>query len=568
MDSSTPPLPPLGCIILAREGLTGLLLPGLSVLACLIATVIASSILLPYFNDPYKLRAYPGPFFAKFTSAWLSWIIGHNRWSETVYHLHRQHGPIVRLGPDNVSIADPSALAAIYGHSSGALKSSFYDAISSIRIRNLFNTRDRAEHSRKRRIEAHMFSPRGIRALEDTARVHFQVLVRQWDTLCAHTDKAIRGSAEGTIGTVHWKVHSGRVWFDCMPWFTFWSFDTISDLAFGHPFGMLEAAKDTAKISKSNIKGMQAISQGNSHSDEAELELEEIPAIEMLAEHLDIIVSLAFLPAWLQPIVGRLPSVRYGYDAAPKLAGLAVAAVANRFASKTKIDRADMLSELLRGRDEDGKPYGPEELSAEAELLIIAGGDTTANSSCATTYHLARNPRIRAKLQAELDAALEGIDSDVAPYDAVKDLPYLDAVINEGLRLHSTIGAGLPRVVPPGGLTVLGQHLKEGTVVSLPLYCLHRNEVVWGENAHEFYPERWLEASADAKKEMMRSFAPFSVGPRACLGRNLALQQMHIVLATIFHRYNLVLESDAPLPLRDGFVRKPKNCVVGVQRRK
>lgn len=331
---------------------------------------------------------------------------------------------------------------------------------------------------------------------------------------------------------------------------------------------MLEAAKDTAKISKSNIKGMQAISQGNSHSDEAELELEEIPAIEMLAEHLDIIVSLAFLPAWLQPIVGRLPSVRYGYDAAPKLAGLAVAAVANRFASKTKIDRADMLSELLRGRDEDGKPYGPEELSAEAELLIIAGGDTTANSSCATTYHLARNPRIRAKLQAELDAALEGIDSDVAPYDAVKDLPYLDAVINEGLRLHSTIGAGLPRVVPPGGLTVLGQHLKEGTVVSSPLYCLHRNEVVWGENAHEFYPERWLEASADAKKEMMRSFAPFSVGPRACLGRNLALQQMHIVLATIFHRYNLVLESDAPLPLRDGFVRKPKNCVVGVQRRK
>nr|BAK09428.1 cytochrome P450 [Postia placenta] len=568
MDSSTPPLPLLGGIILTREGLTGLLLPGLSVLACLIATVIASLILIPYFNDPYKLRAYPGPFLAKFTSAWISWTISHNPISEIVDHLHRQYGPIVRLGPNNVSIADPSgsAFSVIYSHSSGVTKSAFYDTFANFRIRNIFNTRDRAEHSRKRRVEAHMFAPQSIRALEETARVHFQVLLRQWDAMCAHAEKAGRGRADGAIGAVPWKVHGGRVWFNCMIWFSYWSFDTIGDLAFGHPFGMLETGKDVAQIAKSNARGMQAIAQGTSDSEKATLELVDIPAIEVLTARADALFVVAYLPPWAQKIVGRLPSFRSGYAAAPKLAGMAVAAVANRLASQ--YDRADMLSKLLQGRDEDGKPYSPEELSAEAWVLIIAGGDTTANSSCALTYHLARNPRVQAKLQAELDAALDGIDSDVAPYDAVKDLPYLDAVINEGLRLHSTVGGGLPRVVPAGGLTVLGQHLKEGTVVSSPIYTLHTNEVVWGENAHEFYPERWLEASADAKKEMMRSFVPFSAGPRACLGRNLALQQLHVMFATIFRRYSFALENDAQLTIQESFVRKPKNCFVGVQRRK
>nr|F1SY83.1 RecName: Full=Cytochrome P450 monooxygenase 89 [Postia placenta Mad-698-R]BAK09427.1 cytochrome P450 [Postia placenta] len=568
MDSSTSLLPPLGSIILACEGLTSLVPLILSVLVCLVATVTISPTLLAYFNDPFELRAYPGPFLAKFTSAWISWIISQNRWSETVDLMHRQHGPIVRLSPDHVSVASPAAFAAVYGHSSGALKAPFYNAFANFKTRSIFNTRDRAEHSRKRRVEAHMFSPRSIRALEDTARVHFQVLVRQWDALCAPTGKTGRGSAEGTLGTISWKVHGDRVWFDCMPWFNFWSFDTISDLAFGRPFGMLEAAKGSAHVSKSNTKSVQAVSQDTSHSDEAQSELLEIPAMEVLSELLDFTVALAYLPAWVQPVFGRLPMFRDGYDAAPKLANLSLTAVANRVASQT--DRADMLSELLRGRDEEGKPYGLEELSTEAELLIIAGGDTTANTSCATAYYIARDLQIQAKLQAELDVALDGVESDVAPYDAVKDLPYLDAVINEGLRLHSTIGAGLPRVVPSGGMTVLGQHLKEGTVVSSPIYTLHRNEAVWGKNACEFYPERWLEASADAKKEMMQSFAPFSMGPRACLGRSLALQQLHILLATIFHRYSLVLENNAPaqLPLRDGFARKPMKCIVGVQRRK
>ena len=131
---------------------------------------------------------------------------------------------------------------------------------------------------------------------------------------------------------------------------------------------------------------------------------------------------------------------------------------------------------------------------------------------------------MQAKLQAELDTALASVDSEVAPYDVVKDLPYLDAVIHEGQRLYSTVGAGLPREVPPGGATILGHYFKEGTTVSVPLYTLHRDESVWGPDAAEYRPERWLEASPERKKLMMDSFAPFSIGPRCdtqCIVKNV-----------------------------------------------
>jgi len=67
---------------------------------------------------------------------------------------------------------------------------------------------------------------------------------------------------------------------------------------------------------------------------------------------------------------------------------------------------------------------------------------------------------------------------------------------------------------------------------------------------------------------MMEAFAPFSIGPRACIGRNLAIMELHLVLATIVRRYDFALKPDAPaLEVRDTFARKPLNCIVGIKRR-
>ena len=144
-------------------------------------------------------------------------------------------------------------------------------------------------------------------------------------------------------------------------------------------------------------------------------------------------------------------------------------------------------------------------------LDVILCTDIDCSSSCAIAYYLAANPGVQHKLQGELDAALGAIDDPVVSYDQAKHLPYLEAVINEGLRIHSTSGLGLPREAPPGGLTVCGRYFPEGTILSVPTYTVHRNLDVWGLDADLFRPERWLERD---KNELQKAFNPFSFGPR------------------------------------------------------
>lgn len=129
---------------------------------------------------------------------------------------------------------------------------------------------------------------------------------------------------------------------------------------------------------------------------------------------------------------------------------------------------------------------------------------------------------MQAKLQKELDEAFgnpsavaANDDDDGQPnlvkYERIKNLTYLQDVVNEGLRLFSTIGLGLPRVVPDGGLTVLGHTLAPGTVVSVPTYIIHHDEEIWGNDAWSFNPNRWQTRDKDT---MSKAFAPFSLGPR------------------------------------------------------
>ena len=118
---------------------------------------------------------------------------------------------------------------------------------------------------------------------------------------------------------------------------------------------------------------------------------------------------------------------------------------------------------------------------------------------------------MQAKLQKELDDTL-GLDDDpVSTFEQVKRLHYLEAIINETLRIHSTSAIGLPRLVPQGGMTVLDKTFPEGTVLSVPSYTIHRDKAVWGEDADSFRPERWFEHD---EAELQKAFNPFSYGPR------------------------------------------------------
>ncbi|KAH9976216.1 cytochrome P450 monooxygenase [Lactifluus volemus] len=534
---------------MAILGFVGVIQPALIVLA-IISTFIILVHLLVWLVDPNGLRTFPGPFLARFSDLWLGRVAQQGHRSQVVHEMHEKYGTFVRIAPNHLSIADPAALQVVYAHGNGSLKSNFYDAFVSI-TRGLFNTRDRAAHTRKRKIISHIFSQKSVLEFEPYVIGYVESFIQQWDRLCAGGAKGLKGD-DGEGG---WRGHNGWVWLDCLPWFNYLAFDIIGDLAFGSPFGMITAAKDSAPVAKSHKQGISVYGQ-----EATKCETISIPAVKILNDRGEYSASMGVLPPWIRPIVKRyIPWYSRGQEAVRNLAGLAVAAVAKRLASPAY--RVDLLSKLQEGKDEDGNPMGKAELTAEALTQLIAGSDTTSNSSCAITYYLAANPDAQRKLQKELDDALQNEDDPATSFETVKNLPYLNAVINEALRLHSTSGIGLPRIVPEGGLTIQGHFFKQGTILSVPSYTIHRDKGVWGDDVTAYRPERWFERDNDA---IQRTFNPFSYGPRACVGRNLATLELLIIVSSIFRRYEIVLERpDEP----EGFLRKPLRCLVGMRRR-
>ncbi|KAF9445726.1 cytochrome P450 monooxygenase [Macrolepiota fuliginosa MF-IS2] len=507
---------------------------------------------VPWLWDSHGIRKYPGPFLAKFSDIWLGYVSKGGHRSEVVHEMHRKYGPVVRIAPDHVSIADPDALTVVYAHGNGALKSNFYDAFVSIR-RGVFNVRDRNEHTRKRKIISHIFSQKSVLEFEPQIRLYVGQFLQQWDRLYDMAVKGMSGDdGEGWVG------RDGRLWLDCLPWANYLAFDIVGDLAFGAPFGMIQAAKDIALVPR-NQKSMME-SYGREAKQE---EVVGIPAVQILNGRGEFSMSMGALPPHWRPIARRLPGYAQGGKAVKDLAGIAIAAVSKRLATPT--DRVDLLSKLQTGRDSNGDPMGREELTAEALTLLIAGSDTTSNSTCAILYYLAGNRQAQDKLHKELDEQLGTEDEYVATEAQVKRLPYLDACINEGLRLHSTSSLGLPRLVPEGGITVCGQYFPGGTVLSVPSYTIHRDPEIWGEDIEAFRPERWFERD---QADIQKTFNPFSVGPRACVGRNLASLELSIIVASITRHFDFVLEDpNQKLETREGFLRKPLGCRVGIKRR-
>lgn len=495
--------------------------------------LLVASYWYAYVTRNTELNDIPAPWPAQFSNLWLLLVCRRGNRYQVMDEMHRKLGPLVRIQPNHVSVADETAIASIYGHGNGFLKSEFYDAFVSIR-RGLFNTRDRAEHSRKRKLVSHTFSPKSVLQFEPYMKDCLELFVQQFDKLIDESDQRDETGAK--------EAH-----LDCLPWFNYLAFDIIGDLAFGAPFGMLATGVDLTEIRESPTSPPLYAS-----------------AIEILNRRGEVSAALGCCPP-LKPYARWLPDPFFsnGLAAVQNLAGIAIARVKARLDNPPDVARKDLLARLQEGRDDKGEPLGREELTAEALTQLIAGSDTTSNSSCALLNFLCRNPRVLATLQAELDAAIPD-GTRVPSHDMVRDLPYLDRVLQETLRHHSTSGIGLPRQIPPGspGVTIRGHFFPAGTVLSVPTYTMHHSKEIWGPDADEFRPERWETLTQRQKT----AFIPFSHGPRACVGRNVAEMEMKLIAATWVRRYSAKIRQ-GPMETREGFLRKPLGLDIALTRR-
>ncbi|KAJ5162339.1 cytochrome P450 [Penicillium capsulatum] len=173
----------------------------------------------------------------------------------------------------------------------------------------------------------------------------------------------------------------------------------------------------------------------------------------------------------------------------------------------------------------------------QANTLVFAGVDTTAVTLVYTFHQILSSPDICRRLQEELRDATPIIRT-CFDWRKVRQLPYLSAVIKEGLRLGASVPGRLPRVVPPQGLQHRDRFIPGGMIVSSNIYSMHHNPSVF-PSPDTFNPDRWL---ADDSIELEKYNVAFSKGSRSCIGMNLAYLELYTVLAVFFNRFDLQLE--------------------------
>jgi cytochrome P450 len=156
---------------------------------------------------------------------------------------------------------------------------------------------------------------------------------------------------------------------------------------------------------------------------------------------------------------------------------------------------------------------------------------------------------MHARLRDEIRAAFQPFQ--MAPYSQARALPYLDAVVRETLRYHPPICFALERVVPATGLPLPdGSVVPGGQIGGINAWVVQRNKGVYGEDADEFKPERWLQREGEGDeeyKERMRKWSEamlvFGGGSRICLGRHLGLMEIYKAVASVFATFDIELEN-------------------------
>ena len=220
----------------------------------------------------------------------------------------------------------------------------------------------------------------------------------------------------------------------------------------------------------------------------------------------------------------------------------------------------DFLSMLMATRDrETDEAMSDKELIDEVLTLIVAGHETTAAALTWTWYLISQHPDTAARLQAEADA---GSDRMLG-LDAAESQQFTHQVLQEALRLY-----------PPGWLITRrtleadalgGYPIAPRTDVFISPYMLHRHPAFWSE-PEEFRPERF--AGADAEERHRFAYIPFAVGPRHCIGENMAMFEMLVHVHAMSRRFRLTRATEEPIELEAQINLRPRsNLLMRVQNR-
>ncbi|PNS17594.1 Isotrichodermin C-15 hydroxylase [Sphaceloma murrayae] len=435
----------------------------------------------------HPLRSYPGPLLNRASQIPFALMLMRGKPSWEVMELHKKYGDVVRIGPGELAYADPQAWKDMMGHR----KSTHPENVKDLRYVDLpfgpdIVNSERDDHRRYRRILAHGFSS--------------QFLMDQQPLIMSHVDNLIAQLRKRAPGSNP---------FDMTAWYNFTTFDIIADLTFGKPFGLLDAGEYHPWVSAifGSLKASIFVRCANF-----------FPPLKKAVQ--------LFSPK--KAVMQRLEHIQYVKDK-----------VSDRLELGSK--RPDYMDTILTHREKETGGMNRTEIDANANVLIIAGSETTATTLSGATYLCLTNPRVLDKVVAEVRSSFK-TDEEIDIQSASK-LEYMLAMFDETMRVYPPVPTTNFRRTPPEGDVICGKFVPKDTSMSIWQLALYRDPRNF-KNPNQFVPERWL-GDPEYEGDVKEAFNPFHLGPRACLGRNLAYAEMRVIFAKMLFNFDMKLADES-----------------------
>lgn len=468
-------------------------------------------------QDYLRTRHIPGPFWAGWTDLWMIRSQLSGRMCFILAEANEKYGPIAKIAPKWVVCGDGAELRRIWGVRSSWQRSPWYKGLRFDRnLDNAFSTLDDQVHETLR---AKLMPGYGGKDVDN--------LEHQIDKQVAGLVNLLETKYLSTTDGDHKPVDLARK----VQYFTL---DVISALAFGTELGYLATDRDLFDY------------------------------IQTTESTLPIMLATALMPGLLSVIQSPrlkwlIPDVR-NMAGIGSVLGVAHSAVAERFGDKAVVKK-DMLGSFVA--------HGLTRQEAEAETVVqlIAGSDTSATAIRSTLLFIMTSPRVYRRLQAEIDMGIRDgrISSPITDVEA-RALPYLQAVIREGLRLWPPATAVLPKISTRDQV-VCGIPIPAGTHVAWAPFSFLRNKDTFGQDADLFKPERWLDIDPTSYRAMDQTvMMEFASGSRwECLGKNVAQIELNKTYVELLRRFDFTL-ADPTNPWKSYnaavFIQSDMNVIV------
>ncbi|KAK6863707.1 cytochrome P450 monooxygenase [Apiospora arundinis] len=454
----------------------------------------------------HPLRQFPGPWLRSISQIPTALDLLRGNQPMVMKRLHEKYGPVVRLAPNELSFIDADAWEAIFGFQKTGpnfeKSELFIGAVNPLNGSVGISLAPNEIHTRQRKALAAPFTNKA--------------LLQQESILQVHVDKFI--AAMKKMATEGQAVNLAN-------WYTFVTFDMIGDICFAEPFGCLDSGESTEwAASIVNIFKSAVWDQA-------------IRRLTKTGSLLHKILLKLIVPA----DAARWRQVHFQNSKEKTM---------RRLADPDR-DHPDLIKHIL---DNEGSRKGltETEIILNMVLFISAGSETTANLITGWTYYMLRHPAKLARATAEVREAFAFAGGAAAApairWEGVKGLAYLEATINEALRLFSPAAANQMRVVGPQGATVCGRFVPAGTTAGIAPYAAVHSARNFS-HPDDFAPERWLGGDlADSRYagDRLHASQAFSVGPRGCIGKNLSWMEMRLILANLLWHFDLALDEETP----------------------